>query len=303
MQQTYIEYIDVEFDIEFEKPFLFFTFPSIVFRSILGSQLYTIACIARKNTCKTCQFNKSCIYAIIFETIIDKNTLFLSGRDKGSHPFRIKVNSFEADKPFLHFSLTLQLYGFAIQYLPYIFYALQKAGEKGLFKQRAVYKIKQVRIKNENILKKDGSISMEFSSNCWNAVQNDNIKEMQKTIIIKSPLRFKTGGRYKKLFTAQEFLLCVYRRFVTICSLYGRYECEKSYIPSANLKIETAELEWKDYIYHSYRQKKIIKLGGLMGEFTITGAFGLYEQIFLDFAHIFGAGKNTNFGLGSIEIR
>jgi len=93
MKQIHLDYIDAVFSLSFEHSFSFFTAPSFVFRSVLGSQLHAIACIARQNTCKTCQFNRSCIYAVIFETILDKNTAFLAGRDKGSHPFRIRTDT------------------------------------------------------------------------------------------------------------------------------------------------------------------------------------------------------------------
>lgn len=303
MKNIYVEYVDAEFEIEFEKPFLFLTLPSIVFRSILGSQLHSIACIARQNTCRSCQFNKSCIYSTIFETILDKNTVFLPGRDKGSHPFRIKIKeTFQPDNPYSRIFLTVQLYGFAIQYLPYIFYALQRAGDRGLFKERAVYKIKSVKVNNENILKSDGNLNTDFFINSWEYEANNDIAEKAQRICIKTPLRFKVGGKYKKDFSAQDFLLCVHRRLITLSSLYGKYELKEIYTPSPDIKISEAELKWKDYSYHSHRQEKIISLGGIEGSFLIKGRFTDYENHLLNFTDIFGAGKNTNFGLGNIEL-
>ena len=42
-------------------------------------------------------------------------------------------------------------------------------------------------------------------------------------------------------------------------------------------------------------------MGGATGSFTLTGNITAYEQFLLSFADIFGAGKNTNFGLGDVR--
>jgi CRISPR/Cas system endoribonuclease Cas6 (RAMP superfamily) len=45
-----------------------------------------------------------------------------------------------------------------------------------------------------------------------------------------------------------------------------------------------------------------MKLGGVSGNFTLSGAFTGYERALLRFAELFHAGKNTNFGLGKIGV-
>ena len=308
MKQIHLDYIDAVFSLSFEHPFSFFTAPSFVFRSILGSQLHSIACIARQNICKTCQFNRSCIYAVIFETILDKNTAFLAGRDKGSHPFRIQTDTpFQIRMPMTELRLTIQLYGFAIQYLPYIFYAIQQAGKQGLFKDRTRYRVSSVKAAGQELLQADenlhtvyepSSVSYDYKGE---AEETAAVVPVHKTIHLCSPLRFKTSGKYTLSFSAQDFLLCIHRRLVTLCSLYGSYT-PAAYTPSADARITAKKLSWLDYQYHSHRQEKIISMGGATGLFTLIGNITAYEQFLLSFADIFGAGKNTNFGLGDVRV-
>ncbi len=57
-----------------------------------------------------------------------------------------------------------------------------------------------------------------------------------------------------------------------------------------------------DLNYYSGRQKKVLKMGGVVGNFQLTGVFQPLEQSLLRFGELFHAGKNTAFGLGKYHI-
>lgn len=304
MNKINLQYIDVLLKIEFEKPLLFFTYPTIVFRSILGCRLRRLCCIAPRNKCFDCQFNKTCAYATIFETIISKDTDFLAGRNRGSHPFRLKINpSIDYTQEICQLDLTVQLYGFAIQYLPYIVFALQQAGKDGLFKTKSIYNIKDVVVNGVSSLKEDGNLNTDFVANTWTCdLTNLSKIKIKKHIHLVSPLRFKVQGKYSTDFSAQDFLYCIERRLITLCSLYGIYDIDYEYNPSENITIKNRFLKWLDYDYNSHRQDEKIQLGGAIGDFMLIGEFNTYDYNLLKFANIFGAGKNTSFGYGDIVI-
>lgn len=305
MKEINLPYIDARFYVDFEKPFSFATSPAIVFRSILGCRLKKISCLAPRSKCPNCQFHKTCVYAVIFETIIEKDTDFLSGRDKGSHPFRFKVDKpVPLKTPLTHFAISIQLYGFAVQYLPYVFYALREAGQEGLFKEKAVFHIRKVMVDEMNILHADGTLQTNFAVHIWQypKAASEYETHITKNVRIVSPLRFKVHGKYSVNFSAQDFLYCIHRRLITLCSLYGKYKSDELYHPSDTLTITNRKLMWQDYDYHSHRQNAKIKMGGIVGSFCLTGTREAYDAALLDFAGIFGAGKNTNFGLGNLII-
>lgn len=305
MNEITLQYIDVKFNIKFEKPFLFYTSPPIVFRSILGSRLKRLSCLAPNAKCSDCQFNKTCVYAIVFETIIEKDTAFLNGRDKGSHPFRFKMdNPIKLRMPITDFTIIIQLYGFAIQYLPYIYYALCEAGKNGLFKKKSVFHISEVSVHGVNLLKEDGNLRTNFTASTWNYVSSTFTegKKIENNIKMVSPLRFRVQGKYTDNFSAQDFFECIQRRLVTICSLYGTYKRDKIYCAPDTVAIKNSKLVWLDYEYNSHRQNKKIKMGGVIGNFDLIGILNEYDIALLNFVHIFGAGKNTNFGLGDIIV-
>lgn len=298
-----LEYIDVTFKLEFERPFAFFTLPSIIFRSILGSRLHSMACIARQNTCMNCQFNQSCAYALIFETVIEKDTSFLYGRDRGSHPFRIKPETpILINQDITRYDLNMQLYGFAIKYLPYVYHAFQIAGERGIFKEKTKYAVKSVVVNNRNILMPNGNIETSFKPSLWSYTEWEPLVSGVRSILLQSPLRFKVAGAYTADFNAYDFLMCIYRRLITLCSLYGTYGGPEAVNLPENLSMRNSDLHRESYMYHSHRQQRILYLGGVSGSFELTGQFNSDVFDLLDFAHIFGAGKNTNFGFGNIAV-
>ena len=66
--------------------------------------------------------------------------------------------------------------------------------------------------------------------------------------------------------------------------------------------MQNINLRRESYMYHSHRQQQILYLGGVSGSFELAGQLNSDVLNLLDFARIFGAGKNTNFGFGAISI-
>lgn len=95
---------------------------AFVLRSVLGFNLRSMCCIAHGKNCPDCMYNKTCAYAYIFETIIPQDNSIHAGTDRASHPFSF-CNCSDS-------SFTVNLFGKACDYLPYIYAAFYKAGQK-----------------------------------------------------------------------------------------------------------------------------------------------------------------------------
>lgn len=285
-----------------------FTVPiPFLFRSIIGFQLRKMCCIAHNNVCADCMFNATCIYGFTFESIVPKNNAALVGRDRISHPIIIDTDEF-AGKELDSLVLNLIFLGSAIPYIPYFFYALKKGGETGITKERISYQINDIveftDITKERSLKiDDQQIDTKIEPESWEYNQ-DIQTEVQKDFFVTllSPLRFKAQGHYARRLIDTEFARCLHRRAQVLCSQYGHNDYIGDYQFSGNWTITEQNLKWRDFTHYSSRQKKAMQLGGLLGDFMLSGKFSSYECSLLRFAEIFHGGKNTNFGLGKIKV-
>ena len=292
-----LDYVPVKFKLNFmnnidtrkEPPFAF------VLRSVLGYNLRSMCCIAHGSECASCQYNQTCAYAFIFETILPLSNKIKPGTNRASHPF-IFSNSKPEQSEF-----TITLLGRAIDYLPYIYAAFVRAGKYGLFKSRTQYSIEDLLISEKSILIDEQNIDMNFDRFEW-SISGIKTNPAEILVELKTPLRFKTKGKYISDFTADDFMMCLYRRMKTVCMLYGNFDDATDYIPQQDkIKIVERNLHWQDYTHYSSRQKSAMELGGVTGTFKLIGQFSDFEIAMLDFAKLFNAGKNTNFGLGQLD--
>jgi len=303
-----LSYKKIKFIISLTKKVRFSVPVPFLFRSIIGFQLRKMCCIAHNNVCADCMFSATCIYGLTFESIVPKNNAALSGRDRISHPIIIDIDDFagnETDSVVLN----LIFLGPAIPYIPYFYYAILKGGESGITKERIPYQVNDIveysGTKRERSLMIDEQhIDTQVEPEFWEFDPNI-VTEIQKKYIITllSPLRYKAGGYYVRQLVDKEFAICLHRRAQVLCSQYGRNDFTGDYRFSGSWTITEQNLKRRDYVHYSARQNKVMRLGGVMGNFTVSGSFSPYECALLQFAELFHGGKNTNFGLGKMKIQ
>jgi len=302
-------YLPVHFYINFTNPVKIDTYPVFVLRSMLGKNLRRMCCISHSSECTSCIYNKTCAYVFIFETILPQNNKICYGINRASHPFAFTQNSNlnKVGGSITFYDFTITLFGKAIEYLPYIYAAFVKTGEGGIFKSRTQFIVKKVMIGDENILDNSEMIKTDVCPLVWEFDNFDfsekELKQSNYLIELKSPLRFKTQGKYTKDFDADSFVLCLFRRMKTLCKLYGDGNIVESYSINPDLlEIQQRDLRWFDLAHYSSRQKKAMELGGVIGSFKLCGTFSPFDIALLDFAKNVNAGKNTNFGLGQMTF-
>jgi len=301
-------YKRIRFIISFSEKTNFTKPVPFLFRSIIGFQLRKMCCIAHNNICADCMFNATCIYGLTFESVVPRNNAVLSGRNRVSHPIIIDTDNFEG-KIMDSLVLNIIFLGQAIPYIPYFYYALKMGGESGITKERIQYKISDIiefsnTLKERSIKKGEEQIDTHIEPELWE--YNKSIeKDFNKcyNIVLISPLRYKAMGSYAGKFVDGEFAMCLHRRAQILCSQYGKNDFSGEYRFSGGWTVKDQNLKWRDFFYYSARQKKTMRLGGLTGDFKLSGKLSFYECSLLQFAELFHAGKNTNFGLGKMRIQ
>ena len=299
MNVSYQEYI---FRFKFAKEISINLNTISVIRSILGMNLKSMCCLSKNTDCHNCLYSGTCIYATFFESIISKNNTVLSGRNTASHPFVLSLFTNEKQSEIL--KLKLVLFGKYTEYLPYIYGAFVRAGKKGFGKERIPFEVSDITVDETSILETEEKLRTDYSLKKWELNDFNTEKTGEILIRIKTPLRYKAGGNYAHEINVQDFLNCLYRRSKTICGFYGNYDEEKDIFDTENCQLSVIEqsIKWSENNRYSSRQKAEMSLGGMTGDFKLQGKFRQQDRDLIEFARLFGAGKNTNFGLGQIDV-
>lgn len=299
-----ISYQQFDFTIKFLEPAKVDVNPLFILRSMIGKNLRSMCCISKQSTCSECMYNKTCAYIFLFETILLQENPLLPGTNRASHPFALSTKKLQRENPLSEFNFTITLFGKAVEYLPYIYAAVVRSGKDGLFKSRTQFEVVDVSIDGKNIMINENQLDTGIPPKEWSFDFNNNDKKQAEILVeLKSPLRFKTNGKYSLDFSARDFMKCLYRRAKTLCMLYGTWEDElNNYEPTECISIEGKNLRWLDFNHYSARQKEEMELGGVLGSFKLSGEFSSFELALFELNRIANTGKNTNFGLGQIDF-
>jgi hypothetical protein len=309
-----LAYKRVVFSLAFEKPCVIPKNADFVLRSVLGKERRSMCCVVRQNSCKTCMMKYTCIYSWFFESPVEK-TDGKNGPGMASHPFVPGLSeTYLAEREYstLHYAITLV--GKGISYLPYIYYSLVKAGEKGLFRERIRFSIKDIVCENKSILLSPEELDTHSGERVFSLVPVDHAKNVTRyavSIDFITPFRFKKQGSYESEIFAHDLLLACFRRFHGLVSLYSEQldteEALAGLFKLEDLKNriiqEKSDLYWREQVYFSSRQKRAMKLGGILGTLQFAADLYPFELQLLEAGALFHIGKNTSFGLGSIEVK
>lgn len=307
-----LEYADITFTLEFESPIKIYDNTGFIIRSVFGKELHDMCCVVKQKTCSTCPMCYTCIYAWFFETHLEKQNSIISGRTRASHPFTHSIENSNL-QPTTLLELKFTLIGKGIDYLPYVFYALIRAGNHGVFKNRISFTIKDVLYNGRSILQGSETISIPIEPKIWRIPNKEQELNTNKEICIQllTPFRYKKNGTYSDVIQIEDILLAASRRMKTLMLLYGKQKISDSELKlfeavdnniMTRIKLKQKNLMWKDITYYSGRQQKPMKLGGVQGSVIMEGLWNKEELSLLSAAEIFHIGKNVSFGLGRISV-
>lgn len=287
------------------------------FRGGFGNNLKRTVCINKDYECSQCMLQHRCIYTYIFETKqpedIETNKSFADV----PHPFILipPHTSKEIFNPGETFSFELILFGRAIDYLPYFIFVFYQLGKNGIGSDRGRFYIESVKnelLGNEIEIYDHHShtisgVTQIYSSDNFNYLCNDIIKANPDEIKIKliTPLRMKIEGKLKDEFTFFDFIRTLLNRLYFLTRFHCGNKFERQHREllemSKSIKISEKDLIWHDWIRYSTRQKTQMKMGGLIGEFTLSGELATFLP-FLKIGEFTHLGKATTMGLGRYKI-
>jgi hypothetical protein len=274
-----------------------------LFKHIIGKEFRKKYCNTRNYTCSMCPSNADCVYGLTLEPTVTKINPALMGKDKVTLPVIMETSPF-VPKEARKVVLSMTFIGNAIQYIPYFYSALRTREDLPLFKTKAMYTVKDLTDGKKTLLR-NGDIDMNIPDKVWEYVPGMSEPVARKLLIqIQTLFRFRGSRRYTDDFSTKNFMNCLHKRIQSLATQHGINDYERAYEISGNM-IDITERDhiWIDLDHYSTRQRKVIKLGGNTGSFSIEGVFTEYEMAMLHFAEIFHAGEQTSSGLGRLLIK
>jgi hypothetical protein len=220
----------------------------------------------------------------------------------------------------LHFGLTLL--GQAIDYLPYMIYAISEMAHKGLGSRRIPFELKEayaIGEKGSKIKIYSGKTQQiatpvrvakslsELVKTRLEELENESSDSDVLKIRFVTPTRIRVAGDLLAEIGFQALVKNMLRRLSMLMEIYTGQKPDWDYRglieSAAEVKTISSTLEWYDWERYSNRQKTKMTLGGFLGEVQYQGKAIKAFYPLLAACELFNIGSGTSFGLGKYEIK
>ena len=280
-------------------------------RGLFGHALKQTVCVTREPDCTKCLLYRNCSYAYIFETPPPVDTDRMKRYTAAPHPFVI----YPLPLPNRDLSAGAELgieftvFGLANAQLPYMVYAFQTAGRRGIGKHQGQFELARI---------EQNCSSTEEWLPIWDTggileqrpAFIPELPECPATIAIElqTPMRIK---READLVGPQEFAFhdlfrSLLRRISNLTYFHGKQEFTADFAglteESRNVNLIGRDLRWQDWSRYSSRQQSTMQMGGLIGTMELHGTDIRPFWPLLWLGQWTHAGKGASMGLGRYRI-
>ncbi len=285
-------------------------YPGSAWRGAFGHALKRALCITHVPACPDCVLYRSCAYAYVFETPPPPGTEKMRKYPAAPHPFVLdldrKGGELAAGAPY---DLAFTLIGRGNQYLPYMVYALQRAGEEGVGAGRGCLEL--LCVEQQQARDRAWQPIYEPGGRCEPSpsyIPEVPAVPARVTVTFDTPLRLK---RDEDIVNAESFSFTalfsnLLRRLSMLTYFHTDTPLETDFAglvqAARDVAVHDATLHWFDWTRYSSRQKREMVLGGLLGEFHLDGSELVPFWSCLWLGQYVHAGALTSMGLGRYRI-
>jgi CRISPR-associated endoribonuclease Cas6 len=279
-------------------------------RGQFGDALRCTVCVTGAKTCPPCALYRACAYPSIFETP--------APAEHGLQRFSAVPNPYVIEPPPLgtrhvaageSLSFGLVLVGRALQQLQLIVFAFERALQRGIGERRARAELQDVRHEAEG--GGEQAIWDSATQRILPHVAAITVPTLHAaraaTLHISTPLRLQNQGRPLRPdeLGPRTLLTALMRRASLLLEMHadmGDAVANPSALArQAESLQDSRALQWRDWTRYSSRQRQEMILGGVVGEWHISGNLGdLAHWLWLgQWLH---AGKNATMGMGRYHV-
>jgi len=297
-----------EVKIKAKTPFSIPYFPGSMLRGGFGVALKRVVCLNRNAVCSDCLLANTCTYHFLFETQVKIPDISTPPHPLMFYPLSLGSKKMRQGSVYL-FGFTL--FGRAVDYLPYVVYAIIRMGQLGVGKGKGQFELVEIkkyislRRKKTIFQSKVGRIISLEACLTPKDILHKKCKEKKVLLETITPLRLKIKGKLTDKIGLKDILLSITRRLKVLSQLYGSGKIDLLQnldLDAMLTEVKTEpQFQWMDFKRFSKRQNTYLRLGGVMGKMSIIGNLStIYPLLKLgEYIHI---GKNTAFGLGRYQL-
>ena len=281
-------------------------------RGVFGAALRRTVCMTNLPVCKECPLYRTCAYPEIFETP-PRPTTFHQRFTEVPNPYVMEpsirgTRLLREGDPF-EFSMVV-IGTRALQQLPVIVHAWQRALRFGLGKERTPARLLAVHwenSQNEESTVWDEQSQRVIEHRPFLLVPPDPVVHDELLLEVETPLRLQSDGRplHPEQLDARTLWMATVRRVRLLAQLHGG---EVPHAPiddllsdASMIREDRSGLRWKKWTRYSSRQGQEMPLGGVVGRWRMTGPVArIWPWLWLSqWCHI---GKNATMGLGRLRL-
>lgn len=282
-------------------------------RGAFGHALRQLACMTKQKECTGCPLLATCPYPAIFAPLPPAQHA-LQKFSQIPVPYIIEPPAWGARHIAASesFSFHLVLVGGALRELPLIILAWRRAFARGVGAGDGTADLVRVvhcgETQETEIHRPDtGAIASHAQEVAFNTADNAGTGHSALTLYFRTPLRLQKNGHAlpPEKLDARTLLMALVRRANLLSEFHAGGALVEDFVPllAATVTIQDSKhLVWRDWTRYSSRQRQKMALGGVVGEWTISGLL----TPFIPFLHLgewLHVGKESAFGLGHYTLR
>lgn len=273
-------------------------------RGGFGHTFRKTVCISRGAECKDCDFTNTCVYQYVFETMPPPGTKIMRKYNHVPHPFVLSVAESREDQ----IALELKIFGTSVKYLPYFIHSFIQLGRTGLGKDRVRFVLGQAvdRVSGQILFSGGRMTSVEPSVECFDLPSENGGKNINRAVItLKTPLSIRKNGSILSSIEPAGFLITLLRRIANLAYFHCGQESDIDFprmkALAGEIFVSNANVCPTEKERFSTRQKRQIRMGGLLGGFVLHGSLMPFYH-YLKLGEITHVGHGTSFGYGRYEM-
>lgn len=281
-------------------------------RGAFGHALRRVSCMTRQKDCAGCPLLNTCPYPAIFAPPPVDHSLQRFTQPPAPYLIEPPPWGERSLAPDDSFSFNLVLSGRALQELPLITLALRQALQRGIGPGDGQAELIALNQQNGQFDSADEEIPIHTPAQGSFALHSHSLPTPashtcdQITLNFSTPLRLQENGSAlpPSRLTPRALLMALIRRSSLMAEFHGQQAPDWDYNQLSQQAVtvnDEKDLKWQDWTRRSSRQQQTMKLGGVIGRWTLSGNL----TPFLPALHIgqwLHVGKETVFGLGRYHL-
>jgi len=289
------------------EPIQFADYSGSAWRGIFGHSLKKIACVTRNTECPDCMLYRSCVYSYLFETPPPLNSAKLSRYPAAPHPYLLIPAAKTRLQKGEECRLGLTLFGHGNRHLAYVIHALKQAVDKGIGRESQRLQLDSVQQLGadgwQEIYTVGGALQPQP---LW--LRSVPAVPTSVTVTLHTPLRLRLEGKNirPEALRFTHFFSSLLRRFSLLSYFHSDEALEVDFRAlkkqAESVQFEALELRWQEWHRYSNRQRCLVPMGGVVGEFQINSSELAPLWPYLWLGQWLHTGKGSSMGLGRYSL-